>query len=105
MSLRNEDISRDNFCIICELRVPMQNKKVKKLVVKQFFGRVLRYFVYEYNDASLMLAYIKWANVSNENNYRFGLKKFHYFGHKNFIDVKAIKSCIGFLKSVMNIIY
>ncbi|CAG8776441.1 7621_t:CDS:2, partial [Dentiscutata erythropus] len=66
MSLRNEDISCNNSCIMCELKVPMQNKKAKRL-----------------------------ANIFDENNYRFGLKKFYYFGHKHFIDVKAIKRCVG----------
>ncbi|CAG8725180.1 357_t:CDS:2, partial [Dentiscutata heterogama] len=72
ISLRNEDILQDNSCIM-------------------FFGRVLWYFVYEYNDASIMLAYIECANVSDENNHQLGLKKFHYFGRKNFIDIKLLK--------------
>ncbi|CAG8672556.1 2140_t:CDS:2 [Gigaspora rosea] len=63
------------------------------------------YFVHEYNDASVILAYIEWANISNENNHQFGLKKFWYFGHKDFIDVKAIKRCVGFFKFDNDIIY
>ncbi|RIB03713.1 hypothetical protein C2G38_2224273 [Gigaspora rosea] len=79
ISLRNKDILQDNSCIM--------------------------YFVHEYNDASVILAYIEWANISNENNHQFGLKKFWYFGHKDFIDVKAIKRCVGFFKFDNDIIY
>ena len=45
-----------------------------------------------------MLAYIEWANISDEKSYKFGIKKFHYFGHKEFINVQAIKRCVGFFK-------
>jgi hypothetical protein len=34
-----------------------------------------------------MLAYIEWANISDEKSHKFGIKKFCYFGHKEFIDV------------------
>ena len=45
-----------------------------------------------------MLAYIEWTNISDEKIHKFGIKKFRYFGRKEFIDVRAIKRCVGFFK-------
>jgi hypothetical protein len=45
-----------------------------------------------------MLAYVECANISDKKTSEFGIKTFHHFGCKEFIDVQAIKRCIGFFK-------
>ncbi|CAG8722746.1 3879_t:CDS:1, partial [Scutellospora calospora] len=76
-----------------ELKVSEQNRKTKRLIIKQFFGRVLWYFVHEHNNATVMLAYVECANVLDKKISKFGIKTFYHFGRKEFIDVQAIKRC------------
>jgi hypothetical protein len=45
-----------------------------------------------------MLAYVECANISDKKISKFGIRTFNHFGRKEFIDVQAIKRCIGFFK-------
>ena len=47
-----------------------------------------------------MLAYTRWANVPDESKEQplFGIKKFRDFGRCEFIDVRTIKSVVGFFE-------
>ena len=64
--------------------------------IQEFYGRVEYYFVHQFNGKTHLMAFVHWTQNVNEDEY--GLKFFREFGIKQFIDVRVIDRCIGFLK-------
>ncbi|CAG8643944.1 7922_t:CDS:2, partial [Ambispora gerdemannii] len=101
MSFKKTDISRNNGCIAYELQVPILGRQKKSMfITKIFYGQVLWYFGHTHENATVMLAYVRWANVPDERRERplFGIKKFHNFGRCEFIDVRTIRRVVGFFE-------
>ncbi|CAG8580332.1 2789_t:CDS:2 [Ambispora gerdemannii] len=107
MSLKKSDISRNNGCIVYELQVSISGhqRKHSTSVTKIFYGQVLWYFSHIHDNATVMLAYVRWANVPDERREQplFGIKKFREFGRCEFIDVRTIKRVVGFFEVNGNI--
>ncbi|CAG8555437.1 2757_t:CDS:2, partial [Ambispora gerdemannii] len=74
-----------------ELQVSISGhqRKHSTSVTKIFYGQVLWYFSHIHDNATVMLAYVRWANVPDEKRERplFGIKKFRGFGRCEFIDI------------------
>jgi hypothetical protein len=64
--------------------------------IQEFYGCVEYYFVHQFNGKTHLMAFVQWTQNVNEDEY--GLKYFREFGIKQFIDVRVIDRCIGFLK-------
>ena len=64
--------------------------------IQEFYGRVEYYFVHQFNGNTHLMAFVQWSQNVTEDEY--GLKCFRDFGVKQFIDVRVIDRCVGFLK-------
>src|SRR2546423_13401718 len=64
--------------------------------IQEFYGRVEYYFVHQLNGNTNLMAFVQWTQNVVEDEY--GLKYFREFGVKQFIDVRVIDRCIGFLE-------
>ncbi|CAG8643098.1 3842_t:CDS:1, partial [Dentiscutata heterogama] len=64
--------------------------------VQEFYGRVKYYFTYQFNGNTHLMALIQWTQKVNEDEYE--LKFFREFGTKQFIDMRVIDRCVGFLE-------
>ena len=76
--------------------------RASQFEVQEFYGRVEYYFVHQFNGDTHLMAFVQWTQKIIEDEY--GLKFFREFGIKQFIDIRVIDRCIGFLK-YGNILY
>src|SRR3989337_1161653 len=70
--------------------------RIPQFEIQEFYGRVEYYFVHQFNGDTHLMAFVQWTQNVMKDEYR--LKYFREFGTKQFIDVRVIDRCIGFLK-------
>jgi hypothetical protein len=67
-----------------------------ELIFTQIYGKVIYYLVHKYEDKIKMLAYLQLTSKVITD--RYGCKYFTQFSSFEFIDVRLIDHCVGFMK-------
>ena len=60
---------------------------------KKVYGQIEYFFVYSYSGNQQMLAFIQWISDN-----KYGAKRFQGFINYDFIEVKYIGRCVGFIR-------
>ena len=70
--------------------------KVQMYSDKEVYGQIEYFFVHSYSGNQRMLAFIQWISEVYIDKYE--AKRFQGFSNYDFIEVKYIDRCVGFMK-------
>ena len=70
--------------------------KVQKYSNKELYGKIEYFFVHSYLGLQRILAFIQWTSEVYIDKY--GAKRFQGYSHYDFVEIKYIDRCIGFMR-------
>ncbi|CAG8778856.1 5419_t:CDS:2, partial [Racocetra persica] len=95
--ITNFNVTSNQLRVYMEIDKYSNNRKHAPVFeMKSFYGNIKYYLKYKLNNEDHMLACINWAIPVIEDS--AGLKYFRQFFGYDFIDVKTIDRCVGFIK-------